>query len=40
MTKYEMQRLERHLPELDSHAFVIKNEGVGIDGNFEKNLTE
>ena len=39
MSKYEMQRLERHLDELNPNAFMITNEGVGIDGNFEKQLT-
>ncbi len=40
MTKYELQRFERHLPELEPSAFVVKSEGVGIDGNFAKNLTD
>ena len=40
MSKYEMQRLERHLNELSKDAFMIKSEGIGIDGNFKKNLTE
>lgn len=40
LSKYEMQRLERHLPELDSNAFMVKSEGVGIDGNFRKQLTK
>ena len=40
MSKYEMQRLERHLNELSKDAFMIKSEGVRIDGNFKKNLTE
>ena len=39
MSKYEMQRLERHLNELNPNAFMITNEGIGIDGNFEKQLT-
>lgn len=38
LSKYEMQRLERHLPELDNNAFMIKSEGIGIEGNFKKNL--
>lgn len=38
LSKYEMQRLERHLPELDQNAFMIKSEGIGIEGNFKKNL--
>ena len=40
MSKYEMQRLERHIPELNKEAFLVKSEGIGIDGNFKKNLTE
>ena len=40
LSKYEMQRLERHLPELDSNASMVKSEGIGIDGNFTKQLTK
>ena len=40
MSKYEMQRLERHLPELNSTAFMVRSEGIGIDGNFKKNLVD
>lgn len=40
MSKYEMQRLERHLNELSPHAFMIRGDGVGIDGNFKKKLTK
>ena len=39
LSKYEVQRLERHLNELDKDAFMIKNEGISIDGNFKKYLT-
>jgi uncharacterized membrane-anchored protein YitT (DUF2179 family) len=38
MSKYEMQRLERHLNELSPDAFMVRSEGMGIDGNFKKNL--
>jgi uncharacterized membrane-anchored protein YitT (DUF2179 family) len=38
LSKYEVQKLERHLKELDRDAFMIKNEGVGVDGNFQKYL--
>ena len=38
LSKYEVQRLERNLKELDKNAFMIKNEGVGVDGNFQKHL--
>lgn len=40
LSKYEMQRLERHLKELDKNAFMIKSEGIGIEGNFKKSLTK
>lgn len=40
LSKYEMQRLERHIHELDPRAFMIKSEGIGIDGNFKKYLTK
>ncbi len=40
MSKYEIQRLERHLGELSPNAFMIKSDGVGIDGNFQKKLTK
>lgn len=40
MSKYEMQRLVRHLPELASDAFLVSGEGIGIDGNFKKNLVD
>ena len=38
VSKYEVQRLERNLKQLDKNAFMIKNEGVGVDGNFQKHL--
>lgn len=38
LSKYEVQRLERNLKYLDKNAFMIKNEGIGVDGNFEKHL--
>ena len=40
MSKYEMQRLERHINELSSTAFLVKSEGIGIDGNFKKQLID
>lgn len=39
LSKYELQRLERNLHLLDSTAFLVKSDGVGIDGNFQKRLT-
>jgi uncharacterized membrane-anchored protein YitT (DUF2179 family) len=38
LSKYELQRLERNLPTLDSNAFIVKSYGVGIYGKFEKKL--
>ena len=38
LSKYEVQRLERNLKSLDKNAFMIKNEGIGVDGNFQKYL--
>lgn len=36
LSKYELQRLERYLPNLDNSAFVVKSDNVGINGNFKK----
>ena len=38
LSKYEVQKLERNIKRLDKDAFMIKNEGVGVDGNFQKHL--
>lgn len=38
LTKYELIRLERNLKRFDNHAFMVKSEGVGIKGEFEKNF--
>ena len=38
LSKYEVQKLERNIKHLDKEAFMIKNEGVGVDGNFQKYL--
>lgn len=35
LSKYELSRLEKDIIKLDNSAFIIKNNGVGIDGNFE-----
>ncbi len=40
LSKYEMQRLERHLPDIDNDAFMVTSEGIGIAGNFKKSLTK
>ena len=39
LSKYELMRLERHLNEIDEDAFVVKQDRVGIRGNFKKKLT-
>lgn len=36
LTKYELLRLERYMKSFDDHAFMIKSDGVGIKGEFEK----
>ena len=36
LTKYELLRLERYMKIYDDHAFMVKSEGVGIKGEFEK----
>jgi len=38
LSKFELQRLERNLPNLDLNAFMVKTNGVGIEGNFKKKL--
>ena len=40
LSKYEVERLERHLGEFDTEAFMVKSEGIGINGNFKKYLTQ
>ncbi len=36
LTKYELILLEKKIKLLDDHAFIIKSEKSGIDGNFKK----
>ncbi len=38
LSKYERMRLERHMKELDSNAFIVGNDGVEVKGKFEKNF--
>lgn len=38
LTKYELIKLERKIKECDFNAFMIKSNGVGIKGEFEKNF--
>ena len=36
LTKYELIKLERKIKECDFNAFMIKSDGIGIKGEFEK----
>ena len=36
LTKYELIKLERKIKECNYNAFMIKSDGVGIKGEFEK----
>ena len=38
LSKYELSILEKDLDKIDKTAFVITNEGVGIDGNFKRKI--
>ncbi len=38
LSRYELLLLERNIKEIDEEAFLIKNESVKVDGNFEKKL--
>ncbi len=38
LSKYELQKLERHLPDIDKNAFLVKSNGYGIDGNFNMRI--
>ncbi len=40
LSKYELQRLERQLKDLDPNAFLVKANGVEINGNFQKVFTD
>ena len=40
LSKYELERLERHIPELDKNAFIVKDDNVSVYGNFKKKLTK
>lgn len=37
-SKYELQELQRFLRKYDEHAFVVKQDGIAIEGRFEKKL--
>ena len=36
LTKYELIKLERKIKECDFNAFMVKSDGIGIKGEFEK----
>ena len=38
LTKYELIKLERHMKEFDIQTFMVKSEGIGVKGQFEKNF--
>lgn len=38
LSKYELQRLERHLKLIDPHAFMVKTQNLGVTGNYKKYL--
>ena len=38
LSKYELSILEKDIEKIDKNAFIITNDGVGIDGNFKKKI--
>lgn len=38
LTKYELIRLEKYIKNNEFNAFMVKSEGIGIKGEFEKNF--
>ena len=38
LSKYELERLTRHLKDFDEKAFLIKQNGIGVKGEFLKHL--
>jgi len=40
LSRYELQRLERNIKNIDEGAFLVKNDGVEINGNFQKVLVK
>ena len=40
LSKYELAILERHIPELDKDAFIVKDDNVSVYGNFQKKLAK
>lgn len=40
LSKYELGILESQIPHLDSNAFIVKDDGVAVYGNFQKKLAK
>lgn len=40
LSKYELMILESHIPSLDKDAFIVKDDGVAVYGNFKKKLAK
>jgi len=40
LSKYELTILESHIPYLDKDAFIVKDDGVAVYGNFKKKLAK
>ena len=40
LTKYELIKLERNMKKLNIQTFMVKSEGIGIRGQFEKNFNK
>ena len=40
LSKYELTILESHMPMLDKDAFIVKDDGVAVYGNFKKKLAK
>lgn len=38
LTKYELIKLERNMKKFNLHTFMIKSDGIGIKGDFEKDF--
>lgn len=38
LSKYELIVLDRHINDLDENAFLVKNDGIKIHGNFKKKI--
>ena len=38
ISKYEIPQLKKIIHDIDPHAFIVFNDGLSVDGNFEKRL--